>query len=289
MPGRAAISRRVSRVHGVSAARSIRSRRRSISATFSSSRSASLRSAMRGSGPASLTSMQYRRPSAPSAQATISSRSTNPPRATSSGSRSADPGNSVMDAISTRPIGVRTFDPVLTLGLLHRRSTTEISPEGIPVSSRLVKRTPGMYREDAWGSSLRALPKRPFRHLPRAQEACVRRTDPLPGFAGTPPASWGRNPRPLGPPGHPPSKLGEKSRTLREYDNTRLKLYYSDSLKIDTWRSQNHGQSRRNRPGDDEQRHRHSRRRRPRRHPQLGGRSHDTLHRLVQGRGGPRR
>src|SRR5690606_35651579 len=54
----------------------------------------------------------------------------------------------------------------------------------------------------------------------------------------TPPASWGRNPRPLGPPGHSPSKLGEKSRTLREYDNTRLKLYYSDSLKNDTWRSQ---------------------------------------------------
>src|SRR5690606_27116238 len=117
-----------------------------------------------------------------------------------------------MDAISTRPIGVRTFDPVLTLGLLHRRSTTEISPEGIPVSSRLVKRTPGMYRGDAWGSSLRALPKRPFRHLPRAPEACVRRTDPLPGFAGTPPASWGRNPRPLGPPGHSPSKLGENSK-----------------------------------------------------------------------------
>src|SRR5690606_27116239 len=29
-------------------------------------------------------------------------------------------------------------------------------------------------------------------------EACVRRTDPLPGFAGTPPASWGRNPEPCG-------------------------------------------------------------------------------------------
>src|SRR5690606_148865 len=43
---------------------------------------------------------------------------------------------------------------------------------------------PGGVRPKAGGGRERSEP-----------EACVRRTDPLPGFAGTPPASWGRNPK----------------------------------------------------------------------------------------------
>src|SRR5690606_19538786 len=81
----------------------------------------------------------------------------------------------------------------------------------------------------------KSAPARPPGPRPQQAGRAIRAPSAL---RATPPASWGRNPRPLGPPGHPPSKLGEKSRTLREYDNTRLKLYYSDSLKNDTWRSQ---------------------------------------------------